>query len=188
VAAAQSGTIPKELKPYTSCHFPDELGVVRVDPLAPGVTARTVGTAEGAKQIDMEAGLRIMLSYPFTDFYANVKAEKLPDGKYSTLKNDLLANLRHVQATSPGTAMNTALPANLHKFEVYGEDRDKLEGGVLGMYLFFDNDAHIAATIYLLNQETYQRKFQTIEEYRRLRDQFLENYTGCIRENQALYR
>ena len=187
-AAGQLADIPKELKPYTSCHFPDDLQIVRVDPLAAGVTARTVDTADGPKQIDMDAGIRVMFSYLFADFYANVKAEQLPGAKYSHLKKDLLANLNYTQAHTQGTTMNSSLPQNLHKFEVYGEDRDKLEGGVLGMYLLFDNESRVVTTIYLLNQESYQRKFQSIEEYRRLRDQFLETYTGCIRDNQALYR
>jgi hypothetical protein len=187
-AAAQEATTPKELKPYTSCRFSDDLQILRVDPLAPGVTARTVDTLDGSKQIDLDAGVQIIFGYFFGDSYANVKAEKLPDSKYSDLRKDLLANLQYALAHSPGTSMNKALPENLHKFEAYGEDRDKLEGGVLGMYLLFDNDTHVVATIYLLNQEASLRKFQTIEEYSHLRDRFLEKYTGCIRENQALYR
>jgi hypothetical protein len=39
-------------------------------------------------------------------------------------------------------------------------------------------------TIYLLNQEPEQRKFQTMEEYRSLRDKFLVSYASCIRKNQ----
>jgi hypothetical protein len=63
-------------------------------------------------------------------------------------------------------------------------DREKLEGGVLGIYLFFDNSAHVVTNIYLLNQEPQNRKFQTIEEYRQLRDRFLVSYSACIRKNQ----
>jgi len=61
-----------------------------------------------------------------------------------------------------------------------------LEGGVLGLYLAFDDKTHIATTIYLLNQEAYARKFQTIEQYQQLRDTFLKTYLACIRMNQQL--
>jgi hypothetical protein len=184
----QSNDPPKPLVPYTSCHFPDELEIVKTDPLAPGVTERTVETADGSRQIDMDAGIRVMFAYPFTDFYANVKVELLPAKTYPQLKKDLLANFAYTQAHSPGSAINLTLPADLHKFEVHGDDRGKLEGGVLGLYLLFDDATHVVTTIYFLNQEGLQRKFQTIEEYRRLRDQFLTSFTGCIRENQALAR
>jgi hypothetical protein len=46
----------------------------------------------------------------------------------------------------------------------------------------------VATTVYFLNQQSWQRKFQTMDEYGRLRDNFLRNYTGCVRENQALER
>jgi hypothetical protein len=80
------------------------------------------------------------------------------------------------------------LPVGLHGFEAHGNDRQKLEGNVVGMYLLFDDKTHVATTVYFLNQQSWQRKFQTMDEYGRLRDNFLRNYTGCVRENQALER
>jgi hypothetical protein len=56
------------------------------------------------------------------------------------------------------------------------------------MYVLFDDKAHVATTVYFLNQQAWQRKFQTMEEYGRLRDSFLKAYTECVRENQALAR
>jgi hypothetical protein len=76
----------------------------------------------------------------------------------------------------------------LHGFEVHGNDLRKLEGSVLGMYVLFDDKAHVATTVYFLNQQAWQRKFQTMDEYGQLRDRFLQRYTGCVRENQALER
>lgn len=184
-AAAQTSDIPKSLSAYTSCHFPDDLLISNIDPLAPGVTARWVDTSNGSKRIDMAAGIRVMFRYPLTDFYANVKVELLPAAEYPNLKKDLLANFEYL-AQSSGNVRNTTLPSQIHGFETYGEDRDQLKGGVLGFYLLFDDKTQAATTIYFLNQDEWQRKFQTVEEYRRLRDQFLQAYTGCIRENQAL--
>ena len=197
VAVGQSGgslgtvsnaPVPKALAPYTSCGFPDGLRVVGVSPLAPGVKARSVETATGMHLIDMVAGERVMFAYPMTDFYANVKAELLPADEYAKEKETLLANLRFLESQRGGPTPAEALPAGLHDFEVHGNDRQKLEGGVLGEYLLFDDAAHVATTIYFLNQHAWQRKFQTMEEYGRLRDQFLRTYTGCVRQNQALER
>jgi hypothetical protein len=180
--------VPKPLSPYTSCVFSDGLRIVSIDPLAPGVQARSVQTATGTQTIDMIAGERVMFAYPMTDFFANVKTELLPADRYPAEKQALLANLNFLESQPGGPSPAEALPAGLHGFEVHGNDRRKLEGGVLGMYLMFDDQAHVATTIYFLNQHAWERKFQTIDQYGQLRDNFLRTYTGCVRQNQALER
>lgn len=179
--AAQSLPESGPLAAYTTCQFSDGLQVVQVDPLAPGITSREVDTDAGPRQIDMEAGLRVMFAYPDTDFYANVKAELLPAANYPQLKQWLLDNFQHL---AQGNTVNTGLHSPMDGFEVHGLDREKLEGGVLGVYLLFDDAAHVVTTIYLLNQEPEQRKFQTMDEYRALRDRFVATYASCIRKNQ----
>ena len=169
------------LEAYDSCKFSDGLQIVRIDSLPSGVTVRPVETDSGTRQIEMIAGHRIMFAYPNTDFYANVKSEILPAGNFTELKGFLLENFEHI---AHGNVVNKAFTAPLNGFEVHGLDREKLEGGVLGVYLIFDDPAHSVTTIYLLNQEPQEREFQTIEEYRLLRDRFLKSYTACIRANQ----
>lgn len=172
---------PASLQPYTTCRFDDGLQVVQVDPLRADITSREVDTDSGPREVDVEAGLRIMFAYPGTDFYANVKAELLPATEYPQLKQYLLENFDHL---AHGNKVNAGLRSPLNGFEAHGLDREKLEGGVLGFYLLFDNSEHVATTIYLLNQEPQARKFQTLGEYGELRDRFLAAYTACIRSNQ----
>ena len=184
--SSENAAVPKALAPYTSCVFPDGLRMVSIDPLAPGVQSRSVETSAGMRSVDMVAGERVMFAYPMTDFFANVKTELLPADRYPALKQTLLDNLQFLESEKGGPSPAEALPAGLHGFEVHGNDRRKLEGGVMGMYLMFDDTAHVATTIYFLNQHAWERKFQTIDDYGRLRDNFLRTYTGCVRQNQAL--
>jgi hypothetical protein len=179
-AAAQAPL--DRLQAYADCTFSDGLMVVHTDVLPPGVTSRPVETDDGIRRIDMEAGMRIMFAYPLTDFYANVKAERLPVASYSEEKKDLLANFEHM---AHGNTINTSLQSPINGFEAHGLDRDKLEGGVLGIYLLFRDSDSTVTTIYLLNQEPPTRQFQTIEDYRKLRDRFLSTYTACINDNLA---
>lgn len=183
---SQSAPVPKPLAPYTSCVFPDLLHIVSVDPLAPGVTSRSVDTSQGPQQVDLVAGERVMFAYPMTDFFANAKVELLPADRYPQLKQVLIANLHYLESQPRGPIRAEALPTGLHDFEVHGNDRHRLEGDVLGMYLLFDDKAHVATTLYFLNQHAWARKFQSIDEYGRLRDHFLQTWTGCIRQNQSL--
>lgn len=121
-----------------------------------------------------------MFAYPNADFYTNVKAELLSADSYSQSKQSLLDNFQHL---AHGNTVNTVLRSPLNGFEVHGLDREKIEGGVLGIYLLFDDATHVATTIYMLNQEPQSRKFQTMDEYRSVHDRFLPSYTGCIRSN-----
>jgi len=125
-----------------------------------------------------------MFGYPNTDFFANVKVERLPAGKYGPEKQVLIDAFDKTLADSPDAARNYSLSRSLNGFEIYGLDRGKLEGGVLAIYLFFDDTSNIATTIYLLNQDPVARKFKTIEEFHSLRDGFLKAYTQCIRTSQ----
>lgn len=186
--AAPSAPVPKALRPYTSCSFPDGLRIVSVNPLVQGVSSRPVETAAGTQEIELEAGERVLFQYPLTDFFADAKVELLPAARYAELKQTLISNLHFLESERGGPTPARALPVGLHRFEVHGNDRQKLEGNVVGMYVLFDDQTHVATTVYFLNQQSWQRKFQTMDEYGRLRDNFLRNYTGCVRENQALER
>ena len=174
------------LHDYESCNFPDGLQVVQVDALPAGMQERTVKTRSGPKTVHMLAGRRIMLAYALGDFFANVKPELLPEDTWGIEKQTLLDELAFLLASDHANAPNTALPPQMHGLEVRGFDRTTLTGNVLGFYLLFDNARHIATSIYLLNQDPLTRKFQTMAQYRTLRDQFLTTYAGCIGENQAL--
>jgi hypothetical protein len=181
-ALAQNGADSDTLfKTYTSCKFSDGLGVVETAPLAPGISERTVETRKGPQQVDMVAGRGVMFAYPDKDFYANVKVEVLPEKNYAEMKGTLIDNFDYLLASGKDNARNYELKPILHGFDIRGLDRDKLEGGVLGLYLLFDDTSRVVTTIYFLNQEPKDRSFQTMEEYRLMRDRFLDNYTACVR-------
>src|SRR4051812_33982915 len=81
VLAAPAATLAQvniALRPYTACKFDDGLTVADMSPLPPGVLGRTVETVTGPRNVPLLRGERIILSYPATDFFANVKVEQLP--------------------------------------------------------------------------------------------------------------
>jgi hypothetical protein len=165
---------------YTSCKFSDGLTVVETSPLAPGIHERTVQTLKGSRQIGMVEGRRVMFAYPDKDFYANVKVEILPEKNYGETKQSLIDNFDYILASGDGNTRNYALKPTMSGLGVRGLDRDKVEGGVLGVYLLLDDSLRMVTTIYFLNQEPKDRSFQTIDEYRVQRDRFLTTYTTCV--------
>ncbi len=174
--------IAPAIQPYTSCRFDDGLSIVQLDALPTTPMVRTIQTPSGEKQVTMVEGERIMFAYPSEDFYANVKAEQLDPKDYTREKADLVAELTSL--ASDGKAHVEPSLAPIHRFEVHGLNRSKLEGGVLGTYVLFDDKQSVVTTIYLLNGEPEQRRFQTLPEYAEVRDHFLSQYTACVRVNE----
>jgi hypothetical protein len=169
---------------YVSCKLPEGLSVVETAPLDPGVTSRRVPLINGYFSVALLYGRRVMFAYPDEDYYANVKVEILPVNGYADSKAALIGNFEYVLA-SGDNSRNYKLRPQLNGFEVQGLDRSKREGGVLGIYLLFDDPTHTVTTIYFLNQEPPKR-FKTMEEYAAVRDKFLSDYTSCIRTSLGI--
>jgi hypothetical protein len=183
---AQSNDDPSTLKPYLSCKFEDGLKIVETSRHRQWTSPdkfRTVKTENGEKRVSLIDGYRIMVVYPKTDYFANIKAEQSNSQDYSKDKELLLENMRHYTLT--GKEMEAAEPNRVayNGFEGYGLNRKTILGNVLGMYTLFSDAHQQVLTIYFLNQPSEKRKFQTIEEYHVLRDRFLDRYTGCINSN-----
>jgi hypothetical protein len=164
---------------YTGCTLHDGPAIVETAPLAPGITARTVMTLKGPYTVPMLEGRRLMFAYPDEDFYANVKVEILPKDGYADSKKALTGEFEKILAADDNSR-NYKLKPQLNGFDIQGLDRSKREGGVLGIYLLFDDPTRTVMTIYFLNQEPPKR-FRTMEEYGAVRDHFLAEYTTCIR-------
>ena len=177
---AQSSSQERAFAPYTTCSFTDGLTMVATDPLTPGTISRTVTTMKGTYSVALAAGRRVMFAYPGEDFYANVKVEILPEQGYAASREALISDFEHTLA-SGDAARNYVLKPRLNGFQIQGLDRVKREGGVLGIYLFFDDAHRAVTTIYFLNQDP-PKHFKTMSEYAILRDHFLDQYTSCIRK------
>ncbi|OLE21631.1 MAG: hypothetical protein AUI36_34315 [Cyanobacteria bacterium 13_1_40CM_2_61_4] len=70
-------------------------------------------------------------------------------------------------------------------FEGYAINRKSIMGNTLGIAILFSDSNYQIVTIYFLNQNPKKRKFQTIEEWRTLRDKLLNRYTGCAKHRDA---
>lgn len=177
--AALRAQAPDRFAAYDHCRFSDDLALAEATPLAEGIEGRTVKTIMGNRNVPLAGGTRLMYAYPHTDFFANVKVEQIPARDYTQAKQDLIANFEQILTADDSSTRNYALKPRLNGLEIFGLDRRKLEGGVLGIYLFFVDRTHTATTIYFLNQDPAERKFDNLDSYAALRDGFLDTFTGC---------
>src|SRR5689334_8940635 len=176
------------LKPYTKCKsaVPDlKIREVtrrpkKADPF------REVEYDKVKHKVSLLDGYRVMFAYPdLPYFFANVKIEQSSADSYEQDKQILIDQLKYYTTTKEPTAMIFADKTALNGFEHYSLDRDKIDvGGTIGTHVLFYNPKHLVVTIYFLNQSKAaffnKRRYETIGEYRQLRDDFLNAYSACL--------
>ena len=171
-----------DLKAYTTCNLGPEFQIVQVDGPVTDFSWPTT-TKNGKVSIPVETGFRVLVTYMETELFGNLKVERLPKSQYVDEKANLLSSLEYLAAQPGNEPVQTDIRNGL---TIYGHTRNKLEGGTLSIYyLFLDQDS-VAVSMYLLNEEPAERKFSTLDEYKKIRDRFLDVYTKCLAPSQKL--
>jgi hypothetical protein len=176
---------PDLLKPYAVCVFGDGLKVVKAERLPKEeIYSRAVKTTEGEKEVTRIDSYRMLAAYPKTDGFANIRLERSrPDG-YAQDKKNVVEELKYLIATGKEMEFAEPIKATYNGFESYGLNRRTLEiGTTVGVYVLFHDADQTVTTIYFFNANPKRRKFQTIEEWRTLKESFLNNYTACVNRN-----
>jgi hypothetical protein len=196
-AAAPSDAFAQQrvdsLRPLTRCDFVDGLRIVALDRTPAEIQERQVMTALGVQRVSLADGYRVMLTYPASDFFANVKVERSQDSRYSNDKNAIVAHMEYLanQSSKEAGAMVPLEHKAYGGLDMYSFDFPTVDffiannpptlgGGPIGTYVLFDDARRLIVTVYFLNQRSERRRFRTIEEYRVLRDRFLERYVACL--------
>lgn len=183
---AQSSKRDDSLKPFTSCKLDSGLKIVQVDRLPKSVKSRTVETSKGDQKISLVDGYRVMVAYNNDrDWFANVKAEKSMAGEYQRDKEGVIENLKWAASTSKELESQEPVSLTFNGYEGYGTSKRTLTtGDMLGIYVLFSDAEHTITTLYFINQNVKRKRFQTIEEWKAVRDEFLNTYTTCIHNSR----
>ena len=183
---AQSSKRDDSLKPFTSCELGDGLRIVQVDRLPKNVKSRTVTTSKGEQEVSLADGYRVMVAYnDQKDWFANIKAEKSDTTDYEQNKQRVIENLKWAASTSKDLESQEPVKVSFGDYEGYGTSKRTLVGNMLGIYVLFSDVDHTITTLYFINQNAKRKRFQTIEEWRALRDEFLKTYNACVKNNRS---
>lgn len=179
----QSSKRDDSLKPFTTCELDNGLRIVQVDRLPKNVKSRTVTTSKGDQAISLADGYRVMVAYnDDRDWFANIKAEKSVTTEYELDKEVVIENLKWAASTSKEMESQEPVKISVGEYEGYGTSKRTLVGNTLGIYVLFSDVNHTITTFYFINQNPKRKRFQTIEEWRVLRDEFLKTYTTCLKK------
>lgn len=184
---AQSSVRDDALKPFTSCELDSGLKIVQVDRLPRDVKSRTVKTSKGDKKVSLADGYRVMVAYnDDRDWFANIKAEKSVTADYEKDKELVIDNLKWAASTSKELESQEPAKVSFGEYEGYGTSKRTLTGNMLGIYVLFSDVDRTITTFYFINQNSKRKRFQTIEEWRVVRDEFLKTYTTCLKNNRSV--
>jgi hypothetical protein len=179
----QSSKRDDSLKPFTTCELDSGLRIVQVDRLPKNVKSRTVTTSKGDQEISLADGYRVMVAYnDDRDWFANIKAEKSVTTEYERDKELVIENLKWAASKSKELESQEPVKVSFGEYEGYGTSKRTLVGDMLGIYVLFSDANRTITTLYFINQNPKRKRFQTIEEWRALRDEFLKTYTTCLKK------
>lgn len=185
-SVAQSSKRDDSLKPFTTCELDNGLRIVQVDRLPKDVKSRTVTTSKGDQPVSLADGYRVMVAYnDDRDWFANIKAEKSVTTEYERDKELVIENLKWAASTSKEMESQEPVKVSIGEYEGYGTSKRTLVGNMLGIYVLFSDVNHTITTFYFINQNPKRKRFQNIEEWRVLRDEFLKTYTTCLKNNRS---
>ena len=191
--SAQSKDKSDPLKPLTTCKLKGGPSVKQVDRRPKSAPKyREVETDKPEERVSVLDGYSVMFGYSdLIYFFANVKIEQSAAQSYISDKDAIIRSLKHLTSTKQATNVIYADKTDLNGFEHYGLDRDVIDvgGGVIGTHVLFYDPRQLVITIYVLNQNTDKggllfrnnRRFNDINEYRVVRDEFLNHYTECLK-------
>lgn len=153
------------------------------------------------ERVSVASGYRAMYAYPDTDYFANVRIEQSVPGSYESDRRKVIDHIMHLHASQSAGLAETLREhpdwkAQIDKLKSGGIDYFSFErgdrrgfeyvshttnviglgGGTLSQIQIFVPKDVIIVTAYLLVQAKDKTKFSTIDEFLRLRQQFLEAY------------
>lgn len=169
------------LRPLTICAFGKDLQAKSVDRWPASMSSRMVQTSNGPMQVSVADGYRMMLAYPDTAPFVNLKLERSQSGKLAADRTAILAQMTSFAAT-PGATVAPFKVVERNGVEIMALNNPTLTGGVISIYTLISEKSNVIATAYLLNQKPSERKFKNYEQYQALRDEFIFALAVCMAE------
>ena len=129
---------------------------------------RIIQTLKGEERVSMIDGFRIMYKYPDTEYFSKMHVEQSKKEEYEKDKIKVINELNFI-----GKRLDVN-QENYNGYTYYYLGNSDLNVSPVGMAIVFFPEDQIITTIYFLNQKPEDRKFQTIEEFNLLKDNFIK--------------
>jgi hypothetical protein len=141
---------------------------------------RTVKTDEGEVEVTRIDGYRVFYNNNKKAPFVNLKVELSEPNSYETDKKRLLDNLKYLNAHSAGMETKELIELNFNGYKISGLSRGSIEtGSTLGIFIMHPGNG-VTVYFYFNNLKPELRNFESVDDYKKQRDQFFEEYTKYL--------
>ncbi len=138
---------------------------------------RTVNTENGEVEVTRIDGYRVLYNNDKNVPFVNLKVELSDPNAYENDKKNLLGNLKYLNTHSTGMETKELVELNFNGYKISGLSRGTIEAGsTLGVFIMFPGNG-VTVYFYFNNLKPGVRNFESVEDYKKQRDRFLEEYT-----------
>lgn len=138
---------------------------------------RKIKTESGEVEVSRIDGYRVLYNNGKNVPFVNMKVELSESGAYEQDKKALLENLQYLNAHSFGMETKELIALKFNGYKVWGLSRGTIEtGSTLGTFVMFPGNG-VTVYFYFNNLKPGYRNFESVDEYKKLRDQFIKEYT-----------
>lgn len=169
------------LRRLTNCSFGKDLQAQSVHRWPAGTSSRMVQTSTGPMRVSVADGYRMLLAFPNTAPFVNLKLERSLPGRLAADRTAILAQMTSF-AAMPGAIVAPFKVVERNGVEIMALNNPSLNDGVISIYTLISEKSNVIATAYLLNQKPSVRKFKNYEQYQALRDEFIFSLAVCMAE------
>lgn len=142
---------------------------------------RIVPTAAGQVEVSRIDGYRILYNNNKKAPFVNLKVELSEPKAYNQDKTNLIYNLKFLNSHSMGMETKDLIELEFNGYKVYGISRAAIEtGSTLGTFIMFPGNG-VTVYFYFNNMKPKYRNFETVSEYKKQRDRFMNEYTKYLK-------
>jgi hypothetical protein len=138
---------------------------------------RTVKTENGEVEVTRIDGYRVLYNNNKKVPFVNLKVELSEQNSYDTDQKRLLDNLKYLNAHSTNMETKELTELKVNGYKISGLSPGTIEtGSTLGTFIMFPGNG-VTVYFYFNNLKPDFRNFESVEDYKKQRDKFLDEYT-----------
>lgn len=141
---------------------------------------RAVKTENGEVEVTRIDGYRVLYNNDKKVPFVNLKIELSNENSYEADKKALLENLKYLNAHSTGMETKEVVELEFNGYKISGLSRGTIEtGSTLGIFIMFPGNG-VTVCFYFNNLKPDVRNFESVDDYKKQRDRFLNEYTKYL--------
>jgi hypothetical protein len=142
---------------------------------------RKLKTDNGDVDVSRVDGYRVLYNNDKNVPFVNLKVELSSPESYEKDKIALVDNLKYLNSHSVGMETQDLIELHFNGYRIFGLSRGSIEAGSnLGTFVMFPGNG-VTVYFYFNNLKPEYRNFESVEEYKKLRDNFIDSYTKHIK-------